>query len=348
MSDRKQWAREHLRGIENCTFPSFDPALSELDEEGIRLDIRQAIAHGFVSTLCTCEAGLTLDEAKRFLSIAVDEAGSDLGVSTTLIRDSFEENVELAKHHESIGGHGALIGYPFNWYPQDESDVFEQTRAICDAADLNYVLYATFKFNLGRFHPAGWPLDVLERLGKDVPNIVACKLGILEPGFIYEAMHRLADDVVIQFPWERWWPLLRANYGAKFQFAGAGAYEAFQSTETPLCTDYFQLLLEDRLDEAMEIYWRLTPVRNVFEKQFMPTQMIGTYHWPQQKYYQWLVGGNGGFTRQPVMKMMQYEMDEMRGAMRAVGIAPSENDTEFFVGRANAARGLQAVGAAAG
>ncbi len=344
-SDRKAWAREHLRGIENCTFPSFDPTLSTLDEKGIRLDIRQAIAHGFVSTLCTCEAGLTMEEAKRFLEVAVDEAGTDLGVSTTLIRDSFDENLELAKHMERIGGHGALIGYPFNWYPQDENDVYEQTRALCEAADLNYVLYATFKFNFGRFHPSGWPLDVLERMAVDFPNTVACKLGILEPGFIYEAFHRLADKVVIQFPWERWWPLLRSNYGANFQFAGAGAYEAFQSTEKPMCTDYFQLLLEDRMDEAMAIYWRLTPVRNVFEKQFMPTQMIGTYHWPQQKYYQWLVGGNGGFTRQPVMKMMQYEMDEMRGAMRAVGIAPSEDDSEFFVGRSNAARGAQPVGA---
>ena len=42
MSDRKAWAREHLRGIENCTFPSFDPTLKELDEDGIRLDVRQA------------------------------------------------------------------------------------------------------------------------------------------------------------------------------------------------------------------------------------------------------------------------------------------------------------------
>ncbi len=73
MSDRKKWAREHLRGIENCTFPSFAPILSDLDEEGIRLDIRQAIAHGFVSTLCTCEAGLTLDEASRDTKLTTEQ-----------------------------------------------------------------------------------------------------------------------------------------------------------------------------------------------------------------------------------------------------------------------------------
>ena len=89
----------------------------------------------------------------------------------------------------------------------------------------------------------------------------------------------------------------------------------------------------------MEIYWRLTPVRMTFEKQFMPSQMLGTYHWPQQKYYQWLVGGNGGYTRQPVMRLNQHEMDDARNALRAIGIQPRENDEEFFVGRVNFAKG---------
>ena len=38
-SDLKQWAREHLRGIENCIFPSFDPSLEELDEAGVGLGL---------------------------------------------------------------------------------------------------------------------------------------------------------------------------------------------------------------------------------------------------------------------------------------------------------------------
>jgi hypothetical protein len=61
---------------------------------------------------------------------------------------------------------------------------------------------------------------------------------------------------------------------------------------------------------------------------------LGTYHWPQQKYYQWLVGGNGGYTRPPVMRLFQHDMDDARNALRALGITPAENDEEFFVGRA--------------
>ena len=340
-SERKAWAREHLRGIENCIFPSFDPSLEELDEAGIRLDVRQSIAHGFASSLLTSEAGLTLAEAKRFLEIAVDEAGDEIGISITLLRDTHEQNLELARHAQAVGAHGALLGFPFTFYPEDAEEVYTATSEICEEApELGLMLYATHKFNFGRFHPSGWPLDVLER-SAEIPNVVGLKIGLLEPGFIEEAFARVGDTLVIQFPWERWWPLAARTFG--LQFTGAGAYELFQSPEKPYLVDYFNLLLEGRYDAAKEIYWRLTPVRHVFEKQFMPTQMIGTYHWPQQKYYQWLTGGNGGYTRQPVMKMVQYEMDECRGALHAIGVEPtSSSDAEFFAGRSYAGRATAA------
>ena len=40
-----------MKGLENIIIPSFTPDLSELDEEGIRWDVRQSIKHGFFSTL---------------------------------------------------------------------------------------------------------------------------------------------------------------------------------------------------------------------------------------------------------------------------------------------------------
>ncbi len=336
-SEMKQWAKQHLRGIENCTFPSFTPDLQELDEEGIRHDIRQAVKHGFVSTLLTLEAGVTFEEAKRFVTIATDEAKDKVGVGVTLIFNSIEQNIAMAQHAAKAGAHTALLGYPFTFYPQTPEEIYEVSKRVCDAApDLAIVLYPSHKFNFGRFHPCGFPLDILERIA-DIENVVSCKFGLLEPGFIGEAFDRLGDKVVVQFPWERWWPMLTKHF--KLQFAGAGAYELMQSPEKPYVTNMFKLLLEGKRDEALEIYWRLTPARLVFEKQFMPTQMIGTYHWPQQKYYQWLVGGNGGYTRQPCMKMVQYEMEEARGALRAIGINPSENDAEFFVGRVQYAKG---------
>jgi len=73
-SELKKWAKEHMVGVENCLFPSFSPDLSKLDEDGIRWDVQQSIRHGFFSTLCAAESGLTFEEARRFVEIVTDEA----------------------------------------------------------------------------------------------------------------------------------------------------------------------------------------------------------------------------------------------------------------------------------
>jgi hypothetical protein len=83
---------------------------------------------------------------------------------------------------------------------------------------------------------------------------------------------------------------------------GARCYEVFQSPEKPYLADYFNILLECEDDQAMEIYWRLNPMRNISEEQFNKTVMTGTYNWYKQKFHESCVGGNGGLTRQPAMK----------------------------------------------
>ncbi|HLF76375.1 MAG TPA: hypothetical protein VJB57_02705, partial [Dehalococcoidia bacterium] len=48
-AERKQWARETFLGAESSLLPSFTPHKQELDEEGIRHDVRNSIQHGFFS-----------------------------------------------------------------------------------------------------------------------------------------------------------------------------------------------------------------------------------------------------------------------------------------------------------
>lgn len=331
-SAKKLWAKERLRGIENCIFPSFTPDLRQLDADGIRHDVRQSVAHGFCSTVCVVEAGLDFQEAKRFVSIVAEAAAGDILVSVNLIFNNLDDNIAMARHAAAAGCALALIGYPFTYQPHDVDTLIADTRRVAEAADLAFMLYPSDKFGFHRFHPGGFPLTAAEKL-LDVDNIAGIKMGIVEPGFMSEIYRRYADKVVIEFPWERFFPLLANTYG--LHFAGAGAYELFQSPDKRYLVDYFSVLQRGEMDSAMDIYWLLTPVRLCFEKQFMPTRELGTYHWPQQKYYQWLVGGNGGYTRQPVMKLAAHDRAEARAALSAIGITPRGNDDEFFVGRTN-------------
>lgn len=329
----KKWAKEHMKGVENTLFPSFTPDMKDLDEEGIRLDVRQSIAHGFFSMMCATETGLTLEESKRFVEIAADEADGKIIVTTSLILNSFEEHMELAEHAEKVGLHGVLLGYPPSFHPNDKEEIYKVTKDFCESTKMHVTLYPSPHFPFGKFHNSGFPLEVMARLA-DIPNVVAVKIG--EMG-LYADVHRMiGDKVLIGCPVERFVPLLIRGFD--MQWMGAGCYEVFQSPEKPYLVEYFNLLLEGKDEAAMEIYWKIAPMRNIFELQFNATVMTGTYNWHQQKFYQWCTGGNGGLTRQPAMKLHQWEADPIKMGYFLIDIETPENDEEFFIGKMNYAR----------
>jgi 4-hydroxy-tetrahydrodipicolinate synthase len=332
-SELKRWARAHMVGVENATFPSFTPDLSALDEEGIRLDVRQAIAHGFFSTMAAAEVGLTLEEAKRFVSVVADEARGKINVTVAILMDSLEQNVALVKHAEKAGCHGVLLGYPFNWFAKSADEIFEHTRAIAENTSIGLVLYPSPSYNFQRLHNSGFPIDALARMA-DLDNVIAMKCG--EVG-LYAHCHKLfGDKILIGCPVERFAPAM--VLGFKMQWMGAGCYEVMQSPEKPYLVEYFRLLREGKHDAAMDVYWRIAPARNMFEAQFWPTFMLGLYNYNLQKYYQWCVGGNGGMVRQPSMKVHQHELDQTKQGFRMIGIEPREPDEEFYVGRVSFAK----------
>lgn len=334
-NERKAWAREALRGVENCTMPSFTADFSELDEDGIRWDVQQAKAHGFVSTMCTCEAGLTLVENKRFLQIVADEAGDDLLVSFTLLQDSFEDSLELLAHAEKVGCSHALLGYPQTFRPQSPDDVYDATAALSEATNLGLVMYATDKFDFIRFHPSHVPFDAYDRIA-DLPNVVAMKVGRVDPAMTFEALRRFNDRVLVNVgtPWLMGlYPLLHREYGV--QWFGGGAWEFWQSPEKPYVVEFHDLVMQGRYDEAMKLYFRLAPATGLAMRESIGRGGdIGMYNWPMGKYVSWTVGGNGGLTREPAMRLAPQAMQMRKLALRSIGIEPPASDDEFYVGRA--------------
>jgi 4-hydroxy-tetrahydrodipicolinate synthase len=275
-AERKAWAREHMRGVQNIVFPSFSPDFSALDEEGIRHDVRMTIAHGFFSAHCAVEAGLAFEEAIRMMQIAADEAQYKLVVSTTVIFNTLEENIAFLKAVEKVGCQLALLGYPPNYYPQSTDEIFDITNKMCEATNLGITLYPSHKFNFTRLGRGIFPLDVLSR-AVQLENVVAIECTIIEPGTIYETWQRCGEHALVNVPQERWMPLMVTQYGQ--QWMGPGAYELYQSPERQYLVKCFDLMRRGEMEQAMGLYWMLTPVRLVFEKQFLPTIQIGTYHW---------------------------------------------------------------------
>ena len=336
---RKEWARAALRGLENATMPSFTPDLVALDEEGIRWDVRQAIAHGFFSTMCVCEAGLTLEENKRFIGIVCDEAAGRIQVSLTLLLDSFEDIHALLGHAEQCGASHALLAYPTTFRPADPAAIVEATRRIAERTSLGLVMYATDKFDFVRFHPSHVPFEAYDQIA-DIPNVVSLKVGFGDPAMTFECFERFGRRVLVNVgtPWLLGlFPLLRRRYGA--QWFGGGSWEVWQSPGKPYLVEYYHHVVRGETDQARAIYWRLAAANALAARENISRGGdIGMYHWPLGKYISWSVGGNGGLTRQPAMRLTAGAMQGRKMALRAMGIEPREPDEEFFIGRVRYAR----------
>lgn len=336
---RKEWASEALRGIENATLPSFTPDLRQLDEEGIRWDVRAAIRHGFFSTMCACETGLTLEENKRFIEIVCDEAKGKILVSFTLMFDSVEDNLAMLEYAESVGASHCLMAYPQTFRPENPEEIVRLSEVYSESTNLGLVMYATDKFDFVRFHPSQVPFDAYDRIA-DLPNVVSLKVGFGDPAMTFEAFERFGDRVQVNVgtPWLLGlFPLLRKRYGA--QWFGGGSWEVWQSPEHPLLVEYYNHVVNGEFDQARSIYWRIAPANMMANRAGIARGGdIGMYHWPLGKYITWSVGGNGGLTRQPAMSLTAEMMQGRKMALRAIGIEPRENDEEFFIGRARCER----------
>ncbi len=319
-AEAKEWAASVYKGLDATILPSFTPDTLEIDEAGIRHDIREIINHGFfAATLVSAEAGTTKEEDKRFVQWCVDEAAGRIGVTFSLRYYTLEDNIEMARYAEAVGCHSVMISYPPNFRPSSEEDIYAYTRAICDATNLGVILFPSVKNDF----PAPYRVSA-QTLGRlaDLENVIAMKIGVLEWTWIDECFRRFGDRLLISYPFDDAWPVLIRKYG--MQWAGAAPWHNFQTPDDQREVRLFNLLQEGKMDQAMELYWRNDPIRKVVLSIAMPSAMMGLYNFQQWKYSEGLVGMTGGELRMPKLQLFAHDRARLQGAMQAAGLIPPE------------------------
>ncbi|MFF7987646.1 dihydrodipicolinate synthase family protein [Streptomyces sp. NPDC007901] len=329
--EAREWARERLVGAVNCTIPSFTNDLRGINETAIRHDVRLAKEHGFLGTLGVSEVNITLPEYLDFLRIIRDEAGDDLVVVHHASWSDLEQNIEAVKGAEAAGAELVLLSYPPNFYPESEQEVYDYTRAVCDATNLAVILFPMFLWNFSsRIHPSDIPARLIRRLIDDCPNIAVIKA---EGGFpsiqgIIECHRLFGGEVVISCPIEG--ELIPLSQVMPIQLSATSDHEYYG----PTIPHVMGLLRDGKYDEATEIYWRLHPARKV--KSNLAAQLNGGFFINRQawKFQGWLQGYNGGPLRMPTQRIHDPQMNALRKGLVDAGIEPSMDPfREFFIGR---------------
>lgn len=334
--DRKAWAKEHFKGFENVLMPSFSPDLKELDEQGIRLDVRKSIEHGFFSTLCAC-ISLTDDETRKFLEIAVDEAKGKISVAFAqggAEGTGATVNLGLVKDAEAIGCQHMILSLPRQG---SAAELIKVGTTVSEATDMGIYLWAAQIHDFKRFHKSRIPFEVFDALA-DLPNVVALKVGDPDPATMFQLFERYNDRMLIGALMLNIMPFGIKAYGQ--QWSGAWTVEAMQTPDKRYATDFFNLMMAGKYDAGMDLYWKyLDPAFNAMMKFMGPLMPSGGHPWEHLKVYQFLGGGNGGRMRKDpehpdLPPVTEGDMQFVRNVFRSIQLNPSDDTFEtFMVGR---------------
>jgi 4-hydroxy-tetrahydrodipicolinate synthase len=330
-SEAREWARETLIGAISCTIPSFTGDLRGINEKAIRHDVRLASEHGFAGTLGVSEVSISLPEYLEFLRIVRDEAGEGFVVVHHGSWSNLEQNIDAVRGAEDAGADLVLLSYPPNFYPESAQEIYDYTRAVCDATNLAIILFPMFLWGFSpRVHPADIPARLIRRLIDDCPNIAVIKAEGGFPG-IQGAIecHRLfGHQVVISVPIEA--DLIPLSQIMPIQLSATSDHEYYG----PMIPRVMNLLRNGKYDDATEIYWQLQPARKT-KAGLAPALHGGAFLNRQAwKFQGWLQGYNGGPLRQPTQRIHDAQMLALRKGLIDAGLEPAMNPfREFFIGR---------------
>ena len=343
-TERKQWAREHLKGMENALMPSFTPDFKNLDEEGIRLDVRQSIRHGFCACTVSPIGAGSAAQRQRMLEIVRDESRDKI-LTSQIVGGSAEAAIESLAAAEKLGCSHALVTFPGNEHPESEDQVYAHFRKVIDSTSMAVLLYGTDTPSLRRFHPSGIPISVYERLA-DLPNVVGMKLTHpMSAGTAFELCERLSSKLILGPVNLDLLPVLAKNY-RNIQWSGQWIVESVQSPEKPYAVELMDLAARRRMSEAMKVYWQMQPLIQAIYDLQAPLLLQGSHPWAHMKYQQWCTGGNGGLLplkASGVLPVLDAKArDLIKANYRKAGITPVErSEEEFLVGKAAYARGVR-------
>ncbi len=343
------WAHQHLRGMANLFFPTFKPDLAALDEEGVRRDVRAAVAQGFCGTMPMLNWTRPDDPRWEVLHRAViDEARGKLPVHGVASLENIDADIELIRRIEKMGADMILLA-PYHAADISAEDLLASYKRRIAATGLPVILYAATgaKRNFPHLGPSGQPLDVFDRLA-DLPNVVAMKIS--QPITLTSTMQMcdvVADRLLVAPVNLDFAPALSRLY--PIQWSGQWNAEAVQTPDNQLGNKLLAACAAGdtaRIDAAAR---EIQAVHDAFYNLQASVIRSGAHPVQHNKYYSWLGGGNGGILPNDphapagaVPVLDAGERKKLRAAFKASGLVPTDAPEEqFVVGRAAWERGAR-------
>jgi 4-hydroxy-tetrahydrodipicolinate synthase len=270
-------------------------------------------------------------EYRQFVEWAVDESNGRLRFIHHASWQDLDENIEAVHNSEEAGADLVLLAHPPNMYAETEDDIYNYTKAFCDATNLGVILFPVPLWGFERVHPAGHSPQLVRRIIDTIPNIVAVKSegGMPTIAGFAQTWKEVGDKVVVTFPVEDQAMPLALLTGMPFMGTSDSEYYG------PTIPRVMSLIQDGKGSEAMDLWWQVHPARLAHAIVAQAERGGNFVHRMLWKYEGWLQGFNGGPSRRPTMRLVDSQMKTLRKGLADSGMETltSDPDREFYVGR---------------
>lgn len=315
-SDAKAYARSNMKGIWAAALNPFAPDLA-LDEKAFRANIRHWIEKlGIDGLFISGKQGeffsMSVEERKRTFDIALDATRGKAGTIMSCSDQNMDVVIDLARHAEASGADYIVVHAPVLHFLDAQDDtLYEYYRYIADKINIGIALWS---------HPdSGYLMspELCNRLA-DIPNVVAIKYSV--PREMYTRLTRLAGDrILVSTASESEWFDAMVELGWQVYLCSNTPY-LIQTPNDRRMREYTDLAMRGDVKRARIIRDSLQPVRKAFRDSRPPEK-------PQAhaKFWQELLGQDGGPVRRPLLSLTEAEKDAVRKAFAASGLGNPES-----------------------
>ncbi|MDP2411772.1 MAG: dihydrodipicolinate synthase family protein [Pseudolabrys sp.] len=309
--DAKAYSRLHMKGIWAAALQPFTPDLA-IDEAGFRRNLRHwvddlSIDGVFVSGKQGEFFSMSVPERKRVFDIAVDEIGGRAGTIMSCSDQNMDVVIDLARHAQAIGADYVVVHAPvLHFLHAQDQTLYEYYRRISESVDIGIALWS---------HPdSGYLMspELCTRIA-DLPNIVAIKYSV--PREMYTRLTKMAGDrILVSTASEEEWFDNIVELGWQLYLCSTPPY-LMQTRLDRRMREYTDLAFAGEIEKARKIRDSLDPVREAIRRT-RPAEKPQAH----SKYWQELLGQDGGPVRSPLLQLTEAEKAATRAAFDACGL----------------------------
>jgi 4-hydroxy-tetrahydrodipicolinate synthase len=301
MKRRVSMARE-IRGIIPAVITPFDSE-EKVDEKAFRTILNYLIESGVHGIFPAGSQGefftLKLEEKKRLIEIAIEEARGRAFVMAHTGAITTRDSIELSKFAEKAGADCLSVITPFFVSP-NQDELFDHYRAICESVNIPVLAYN----NPDRTGGVRLTAQTIGRLAQRVPNFRGIKESSGDLSFVTDVLKQTPTD--FKFIMGRDTLILGALlYGA------AGAVAATANVAPKIAVGIYEAFLAGDYQRSLEFQRRLSPIRNAFA--------LGSYPAPMKEALN-LMGLPAGRCRSPIQALRDEERARLRRTLQEAGL----------------------------